>query len=193
MDNIEIYKTYFNEIKEKGKITELSHRTALENLLNKIKPNKIIQIIHEPKRDRDFGAPDFRVEVNGAIIGYIETKDIGTNILKTIKTKQIQRYLSLTENLMITNYHEFCLIHNTDDQEEVTLFDENDIIIKKSELDSTNIRELEKLFEVFFFAEPIRIGKSKKLAQHFASRGRILKEYIFDILETKQDDEFTNK
>ncbi len=183
---MEKYQKYFNKIKEIGKITELSHRTALENLLNEIKPNKNIKIIQEPKREKGFGAPDYRVEVNEAIIGYIETKDIENDLNKTIRTAQIKRYLSVTENLIITNYHDFILVHDKDNRETAVLFDEPDIDKRNSQLENDNIIQVGKLLEKFFIAEPIMIGKSKKLAEYFASRGRILKEYIVEVLDAKK-------
>ena len=190
---MEKYKRYFEKIKETGRITEQSHRTALENLLNEIKSNKRIKIIQEPKRVQGFGAPDFRIEINGAIIGYIETKAIGTDLSKTIKTAQIKRYLSFSENLLITNYYDFVLIHDKDNREKAVLFIETDIDKRKSQLANDSIIKVGKLFDRFFISEPVLIGTSKKLAEHFASRGRILKEYIFEILEAKNDDRFSNQ
>ena len=185
------YQKYFNAIKKTGKITEQSHRTALENLLNEIKPNKKIKIIQEPNREQGFGAPDFRIEIDGAIIGYIETKDIGTNLNKTIKTAQIKKYLSVTENLIVTNYSEFILLHDKNNLEKAILFDETDIEKRNYQLQNENIEKVRNLFEKFFVSEPIMIGNSKKLAEHFASRGRILKDYVFEILKAKKDDRFS--
>jgi len=188
---MEKYQKYFNKIKEIGKITELSHRTALENLLNEIKPNKNIKIIQEPKREKGFGAPDFRVEVNEAIIGYIETKDIGTNLNKTIRTTQIKKYLAVTENLIITNYYDFILMYDKDNRENAILFDEPDIDKRSSKLENENIIQVGRLFEKFFFSEPLKINNSKKLATCLAVRGRTLKEFIIEIFKQDNDDNFT--
>ncbi|HEX3035000.1 MAG TPA: hypothetical protein VHT73_07665 [Thermodesulfobacteriota bacterium] len=92
MGNPGIWNDYFKQIKEIGSnVTEHSLRTPFENLLNDIKPNNYIKVIHEQKRQQGFGAPDFRVEAGGASIGYIETKPLGTDLDKVIKSKQMGR------------------------------------------------------------------------------------------------------
>ena len=78
---------YFTQIKQAGtQGTEHTYRTPFENFLNAIKPNEAIKITHEPERQRGFGAPDFRVERNGAIIGYIETKKLHESLDHTLKS-----------------------------------------------------------------------------------------------------------
>ena len=104
-------RTYFAELKQIGTgKTEHAYCTPFENLLNAIKKDTSIQIIHEPKRKKGFGAPEFRIEIDGALLGYIETKKIGKDLEKIIDSKQIARYLSLCNNLILTNYHQFKLI-----------------------------------------------------------------------------------
>ena len=90
----ESFQAYFEGIKGKYG-TEFTFRTPLENLLNEIKPNTTIEITHEPKRKSGFGAPDFKIEIDGMPIGYIETKEIGTNLDKTLKSDQIKKYLKV--------------------------------------------------------------------------------------------------
>ncbi len=69
-------------------ITEFSHRTQLENLLNAIRAkHKLkIKILHEPKREERFGAPDFKITSHESIVGYVENKKVEENLDKTIKT-----------------------------------------------------------------------------------------------------------
>ena len=108
------FQTYFAELKKIGTSkTEHAYRTPFENVLNAIKKDTSIQIIHEPKRKKGFGAPDFRIEIDGALLGYIETKKIGEDLGKIIESEQIARYLSLCNNLILTNYHQFKLIKIT--------------------------------------------------------------------------------
>ncbi len=187
----ELHK-YFENLKKIGTDgTEHNYRTPFENLLNEIKPNNYIKIIHEPKREIGFGAPDFLIEKSGAIIGYIETKQIGENLDTIIKTAQLKRYLSITDNLILTNYHDFILIKDGEVLERAILCFPTDIGKTGSKLDETNIKNVLRLFEKFFFSELIKISNSKKLASGLAIRGRTLKEFIIEIFRQDNDDNFT--
>ncbi|MDP8202363.1 MAG: type ISP restriction/modification enzyme [Candidatus Tenebribacter burtonii] len=187
----ELYK-YLEDLKTIGTDgTEHNYRTPFENLLNEIKPNNYIKIIHEPRRKEGFGAPDFLVEKSGAIIGYIETKQIGENLDKTLKTAQLKRYLSISDNLILTNYHDFILIKDNEILERATLCYSTDIEKAGSKLDEANIKNVLRLFEKFFFSEPLKISNSKKLATSLAIRGRTLKEFIIEIFKQDNDDNFT--
>ena len=59
--------------------TEHSDRTALETLLQTIadETDTGIHVQHEPKREADKGAPDFKVTKGGLILGCAENKGIG--------------------------------------------------------------------------------------------------------------------
>jgi len=90
---------YYEDLKKNGTDgTEHNYRTPFENLLNELKPNNYIKIIHEPRRKEGFGAPDFLIEKSGAIIGYIETKHIGGyQVLKKWLKSRKNRELSYQE------------------------------------------------------------------------------------------------
>jgi hypothetical protein len=70
--------------------TEHSDRGALETLLNKAAEaaGPGIRIIHEAKKVRDFGAPDFKVKKAAMILGYVEDKTIGENLDQVLKSEQ---------------------------------------------------------------------------------------------------------
>ncbi len=185
-------RKYFEDLKKIGiDGTEHNYRTPFENLLNEIKPNDYTKIIHEPKRKEGFGAPDFLIEKSGAIIGYIETKQIGENLDKIFKSPQIIRYLSITDNFILTNYHDFILIKDGEVLERAILCFPTDIEKAGVKLDEANIKNVLRLFEKFFFSEPLKISNSKKLATSLAVRGRTLKEFIIEIFKQDNDDNFT--
>ncbi|MHA1795390.1 MAG: N-6 DNA methylase, partial [Promethearchaeota archaeon] len=171
------WKTYFEYIKS-HQGTEMTFRTALENLLNAMKPTERINIIHEPHREVGFGAPDFRVRLGDALIGYIETKKLGENLDEIRKSEQIKRYLSLCPNIVITNYSEFILIKDNEVIERVNLFYLSDIEKKRSKLNEENIKKASSLFANFFASLPMQIGKPKDFAVFLAERTKVLKEYI---------------
>jgi len=185
---------YFKKMKECYPAgTEHSYRTCFHNLINSIKPNQSIIITQEPKRAEGFGAPDFKIERNGAIIGYIETKNFDENLDKAIKTKQVQKYLRLSNNFIITNYYEFILIKDKIIVERSHLFYLSDLDIKSSRIKDDRLNATEELFNKFFIAEPLQIGDAKKLAEHLAERGRIVKDYIQEILKENPDNPFSQK
>src|ERR1700733_15054583 len=84
-------------------ITEHSHRDALKALLEELSGSKI-KILHEPKREGKFGSPDFKITHTESIIGYVENKKIEENLDKTIKSEQVKKYQSLSDNILLTNY-----------------------------------------------------------------------------------------
>ena len=192
----EYYKNYFKQIKEIGPDgTEHSYRTHFENLLHQIKSDENIRIIHEPKRTKGFGAPDFRMEKNGAVTGYIETKKPDENLDKIRKSEQIKKYLHLSDNLVLTNYRKFMLFKNGNHTPAdcCDLFDTADLENRKSGLSENSINATDRLFSKFFMSAPAMISDAKELAVCLADRGKILAEYISEILEKNEKDNFSQK
>lgn len=190
----EIWTDYFKRVRGSySKGTEHTPRTPFENLLNTIKPNKRIEVIHEPKRKKGFGTPDFRIEVDDAIIGYIETKPIDDNLDKVLKSKQLKKYLPITHNLILTNYSEFILVKNQEVVDRIVLFYLTDLEAKSAKLRDENVQSTANLFKKFFISEPLKIGDAKELAVHLAERGRIVKEFILEILKDSSGSIFSKK
>ncbi len=171
----------------------MTYRTPLEELLEDIKSDDRVRITHEPKREKGFGAPDFQVKKSGAIIGYIETKKLGASLDELRKTPQIKKYLKLHNNLILTNYNEFLLIKSDkgDVASRVTLFYEHQLEKPRSKLDVNRVEELKGLFEKFFLAEPEEIAGVRYLATALADRGKVLKTYILEELESKDNGNFS--
>ena len=73
--------------------TEHTGRTALENLLNAVavSANGNITVQQEPKRVAEKGAPDFKVYQPGMILGYVETKPVGENLDRVLKSDQLKK------------------------------------------------------------------------------------------------------
>ncbi len=191
----EYYREYFENIKDKRlESNEHAYRTDFENFLNRIKPDQVY-IEQEPHREKKFGAPDFSVEKDGAIIGYIETKKPGENLRKVCRSKQIKRYLKLSDNFILTNYHEFMLFKDGD----ITpfkcssLFYDTDLEDKKSKIEDKNIAETDKLFSNFFGSAPTNIADSEKLAVYLANRAKELKDFIIDIFKKAEENNFYHR
>ena len=188
-----MYDEYINQIKKlynSGNTTELSFRTDFENLLNQInirnKSNCII--IQESAGNREIGRPDFTIKKNGLLVGYIECKDIGIDIEKQLDTEQIKRYLSITNNLILTNYLDFIFLKNNE-IERVSLCSIFDLKDKTPKLKGTD--KLDNLLLTFFSTDGVEINSKEALSIELAKRTSIFKELVFSQLidaTTKEDD-----
>ncbi|RKV57608.1 DNA methyltransferase [Helicobacter pylori] len=187
-------KEYLEGIKDlTPEKNELTHRSFLHNLLDKLKNhfNKEFKIEHEPKREQR-SQPDFRVSFQGLNIGYIENKKVGFDLRKIVeseKSKQILKYLELNPNLMLTDYLKFMWVGK----------DENNAPLIKKEISVASLDELSKplnpnpqterdlieLFKSFFNYEAAPITNAKDFATHLSAPTKYLK----DALITYQKDE----
>ncbi len=117
-------KTYLQNIKDLNpQDKEHTYRTQLENFLNRLK-DKLAQdnkellnlhLKHEPNNDKEGrGAPDFLIQNQGLVIGYIENKRVNAPLDSIIQSPQIEKYLALSDNLMLTDYLRFCLVRKSE-------------------------------------------------------------------------------
>ncbi len=185
------FDTYFKSLQSHkiDDITEHSHRPALKDLMQNMAGPKI-NILHEPKREGKFGSPDFKVTATESIIGYIENKKIEENLDKTIKSDQVKKYQSLSDNILLTNYIDWVWIKDGNVQKRETLCFLTDIENKRAKLDPVKAEAVEKLIKAFFSQAPKEIGDAKKLAAALAVRAKLLKDFLLHEL-MKQEKEHT--
>jgi len=157
---------------------EHSYRTPLENLLNSIKSNGI-KIIHEPKSQQGQGniRPDFKVYKQidsktrlsyNALVGFIECKNLGHNLNSLIQGKQIDKYLSVSPNIMLTDYNRFVLLRFDEVISDVTLFPhgiDKNLLNIESALDSKAITSFCSLINDFFNASESIIKTKQELVK----------------------------
>jgi len=184
---LENFTTYFKSLQDQNiaDITEHSHRGVLETLLKSV-ADKSIKILHEPKREGKFGSPDFKVTCSESIVGYIENKKINENLDKILKSEQIKKYQSLSDNLLLTNYIEWIWIKDQKILKKETLCFLTDVENKRGKLDKAKVEAVETLLKAFFSQSPKQIGDAKKLANALAVRAKILKEFLFEELERQK-------
>ncbi|HJR57637.1 MAG TPA: hypothetical protein VJ798_13760 [Rhizomicrobium sp.] len=157
MTGVDPFGQYLLALRKKpiAEKTEHTDRSALETLLNHFasaadgKP----QVQHEPKRITGKGAPDFKVTKAGLILGYVENKAIGENLSKVLKSEQITKYKSLSQNLLLTDYLEFVWIGKGGVQRE-TLCHEADLEDRKARLREDRVAAVAKLLQGFFSTAP---------------------------------------
>jgi hypothetical protein len=160
--------------------TEQTDRGALGTLLQALadETQKGIKVQHEPKRVADKGAPDFKVSKNGLILGYVENKTIDENLNKVLKSDQIKKYTSLSNNIILTDYLEFIWINKYGEPQRERLCHATDLESRKFRLREDRIEAVAKLISRFFSSAPEDIGKSQQLALALATRSRLLRDYL---------------
>ena len=103
------FQTYLQTLQasqDRGDATEHTHRPALQTLLESVSG---IVAVNEPRRIA-CGAPDFVITAaadSSRPIGYIETKDLGANLVREERSEQLRRYRAALPNLILTNYTDF--------------------------------------------------------------------------------------
>ncbi|GAA9754532.1 hypothetical protein VN0234_09650 [Helicobacter pylori] len=185
-------KEYLESIKDlTPEKNELTHRSFLQNLLNRLKDhfNKEFKIEHEPKKEQG-SQPDFRVSFQGLNIGYIENTRVGTDLRQLSKSEQIPKYLELNPNITLTDYLNFVGVGK----------DENNAPFTKKEISVASLDELSKplkpkpqterdlieLFKSFFNHEAAPIASAKDFATHLSPRTRYLKDALIKYQEKTQ-------
>ena len=171
-------------------ITEHSHRTQLENLLNAIvSKHKIkIKVLHEPRREGKFGSPDFKITSDESIVGYVENKKIREVLDNTLKTDQLKKYKELSNNILLTNYIDFIWLKGDEIKREPLCF-LPDVENRKSVLHPDKIKAVEQLIQNFFSQPPQQIDNPKKLAHALAIRAKWLKAFLKDELDRQQKEQ----
>ncbi|WKC58543.1 type ISP restriction/modification enzyme [Borrelia sp. P9F1] len=173
------YLKYFEEyvvnikkvsLKEK---TEYTDRLYLQSLLNNISCSPVLEIQHEPQRDKGgLGAPDFIVRSGGNITGYIEVKKIEHNLNNILESDQIKKYKQLSNNI------EFIWIRNKNVCGREILLSRPDIENTKSKVDNNKASKVLSIIRSFFEQPIEKIVSIEKLAGLLAERTRVLKDLI---------------
>ena len=172
-------KEYLKALYErKNGASEFTYRPPFESFLKEMLPD--YEIKQELKRSVTKGiAPDFIVfskEVSDAVIGYIETKEIGSKL--NANSEQIKKYRAVHDNIILTNYLTFLWISG-ENTKEVTLlsflaFTQDELHVSK-EVEGN----LRMLFDAFGSRHPKSISDLKELAKFLAPRTLALKGEIF--------------
>jgi len=159
--------------------TEHTDRAALQTLLQAIADAgpKGVVVHHEPKRVANKGAPDFKVAKGGLILGYVENKAIGENLDKVLKSDQIARYKSLSQNILLTDYLHFIWINKNGIRRD-TLCHLTDLENPRFRLREDRAIAVAKLLEAFFSTAPEGIGRAQQLALALATRSKLLRDYL---------------
>lgn len=183
------FETYIDQISKaylKGNATEHTHRPALKALIESL--GKKITATNEPRREK-CGAPDFKISRRlrsiDETVGYIETKDIGTNLTQEAKSEQIKkRYLTSLHNFILTDYIEFRWYVNGELRLTARLAEEQGGKFKLSEQGTEKVSEL---LGMFLSQEAEKITSAKDLAVRMAGIARLMREIIEKTFSQEQE------
>jgi hypothetical protein len=175
-----LFQNYTSEINGaylRGDATEHTHRPALKKLIEALGDN--ITATNEPKRRTDCGAPDMLVSRRKRNldfrVGYIECKDMGTNLKEEEKTEQIKkRYLPSLHNFILTNYIEFRWYTNGQLRLTGTLAREGE----GGAFSATEaaISEVRELLRGFLEHGPEKVSGAKELAVRMGHMAQMLRD-----------------
>ncbi len=170
------HQEYFKALREQyvtGDTTELSYRSPFATFLKIIRPDCFL--IEEPKRDKVFGAPDYKVFSRSHKVGYIETKDLGLGLDDLLSKEQIKKYSKSIDNYILTNYVRFILLRNGEKVLDVHLCSPDDLRNPRFKVSPGRIAELSQLMDSFFDYVVPSITSSKQLAYHLSQKAIIIK------------------
>ena len=137
-----------------------------------------VDVEYWPKRVADKGAPDYKITKRGLILGYVENKGLGENLAKVLKSEQIAKYKSLSNNIVLTDYLHFIWINKYGPPQSERLCDQTDLENPKFRLKEERIAAVAKLLQGFFSTAPEGIGRAQQLALALATRSRLLRDYL---------------
>ena len=160
---------------EREEKTEHTDRSALEGPLQDFAAKgssarscgKIV-VRHEPKRDKDFGAPDFLIFGTEGILGYVEVKSISTDLHKLAKSEQIKKYRNLSQNILLTDYVSWLWLGDGNDAKSPTaLCTPAQLDDRKFCPSAAALDEVARQLEGFFSVAPKGVGRASELAKHW--------------------------
>jgi hypothetical protein len=186
-------KTLAQVYREGG--TEHTGRTPLENLLNVFALETMdrgTKVQHEGGREGDKGAPDFKVKRQGMILGYVEVKEIGAPLDKVLKTPQIAKYRTLSDNIVVTDYLHFIHIDGAGKVlDRQSLAFPSDLEGRTVRVNPDKAEAVSKLLSAFFSSPPQGLQRAQQLALALATRSKLLRDLLTEELtrQTKVDKE----
>jgi len=181
-ENIAQYIAEINSIYKAGNATEHSYRPALKSLLEKMTMG--LTVTNEPKRIA-CGAPDYIVTRNELPVGYIEAKDINTDLNSKANKAQFDRYKQSLDNLIITDYLTFQLFDKGEMLASVTIAKTGK---KGIEADKTQFEAFAGLITPFAGYEGLSIQTSAQLSKIMAAKARLMAEVIEKALSTGNEE-----
>jgi len=185
---------YFKEIHKiyaGGDFREESFYPSVKSLVEDC--SKLFQMQAEasvlvlPKKT-EAGIPDFRIDKNGEIVGYVEAKSPDTNLREIEDSEQLKRYRNSLPNLILTNFLEFRLYRNGDLIDDVEVG--RQFILQRVKFPPVpeKIDLFYELLQKFFSFSTPKIQKSSDLSIELAKRTRFLEHILQEELSQENEE-----
>lgn len=177
-ENLKIYLKQIAETTLRGDAREESYYSYLKSLVELCAGSRKTSVTVLPKKT-DAGNPDFRVW-DGAqhITGYIEAKIPGTNLDIVETSEQLQRYLHVFPNLILTDFYEFRLYREGRMTMKVSIGRPFVVQRLRTLPPLENEQGLMDLFAQFFSFSLPRTFTAEGLAVELAKRTRFLRDEV---------------
>ena len=178
---IEEYTSNIKKRYQTGISREHAYRGDLQQLLETLLPDTIVT--NEPARI-SCGSPDYVITRKDIPIGYIEAKDIGVDLDKTLKSEQIKRYTASLDNLILTDYVTFIFLKDGEEYETLELFDlyTDRQIVNGVDKTEQKHKRFELLIRDFSTHITQTIKSPTKLASMMANKAKLLAQVINNAL-----------
>jgi transcriptional regulator CtsR len=179
----QIIKKYLNYLSTHSHGEEMQHRTDFHNFFENVTDaeNIKVEIIQEDKHSivKTIGTPDFFVYTRTEpkkFIGFIECKTPSANLDKVKETEQIKNYQLTTDNIILTNYKRFILLHKDETQHDITLSG-----------DATSINKFRNMLVAFYSYNYLHIKNKKTLVSELANQSFYYSTAIKEFVEAKEN------
>lgn len=170
-----------------GISTEHSYRSDLLDLIESLVPG--ITITNEPKRVA-CGAPDYIITRRNIPVGYIEAKDIGSDLNSNIYKEQFDRYRQSLDNLIITDYLTFQFYVNGSATTSITI---GEVSPNRIQAIAENIESFIDLIKNFCEYSGQTIKSAQRLSKMMAAKAKLLANVIELALDPEKDDQRVNE
>jgi Type ISP C-terminal specificity domain/N-6 DNA Methylase len=164
--------------------TEHTGRAALETLLKSCAAATAsgLHIQHEPRRQGQLGAPDFKVTTSGQVLGYVEVKAVGARLDEVLAGEQIRKYQLLSGNIILTDYLQWIWLRDGRVNGRETLAYRTDLAARSVTARPDRAQAVAALIDGFLSVPPAGIGRAQDLATALAVRARLLRDALTEEL-----------
>ncbi|MEZ4525273.1 MAG: hypothetical protein R2941_05065 [Desulfobacterales bacterium] len=179
--NLHSYIKQVNIRYNSGISGEHAYRTDLENLLRELVSG--IEVTNEPEKVTDCGNPDFVITKEKVPIGYIEAKDVGSDLGSKEFKEQFDRYRKALDNLILTDYLHFQFVEHGKTVHEIRI---GEIEGKSVKAAGKNFAEFENLIKNFCAFVGQTITSPAKLAEMMAAKARLLQNILERVITSDE-------
>ncbi len=166
-----------------GQAREHTYRSALQQLLQELS-GKSRMVLNEAKQVQH-NAPDFTIQRDGVPIGYVECKDIGTDLDVVERSSQLKRYRAAFNNLLLTDYLEFRWYVGGERRSSVQI----GAVSRTGRITAATSEILpETFFGEFLKPSTLEIHTAAQLAIHMAGKAQLFRDVMASILIEEQEE-----